>query len=119
LGFRPPNMTAWRKALWQGDIHTYGFLPAARPKALTSISRAIRRWALHHHSDKSLQDLESINRRHGMASRQRDDLIQMGKKKTIGSHVERVSPLLNQLGKGRLDLAWPTCIYEEEASPAR
>src|SRR6202030_1220924 len=46
-----------RRTLWQGDIHTRGFLPAARPKALTSISRAIRRWALHHHSDKSLQDL--------------------------------------------------------------
>jgi Group II intron, maturase-specific domain len=46
-----------RKTLWQGHIHTHGFLPAARPKALTSISRAIRRWALHHHSDKSLQDL--------------------------------------------------------------
>ena len=45
-----------RKTLWQGHIHTHGFLPAARPKALTSISRAIRRWALHHHSDKSLQD---------------------------------------------------------------
>ena len=52
-----------------------------------------------------------------MASRQRDDLIQMGKKKTIGDHVERVRLLLNQLGKGRLDLAWPTCIYEEEAYP--
>jgi hypothetical protein len=36
-----------RRTLWQGDIHTHGFLPAARPKALTSISRAIRRWALH------------------------------------------------------------------------
>ena len=33
------------------------FLPATSPKALTSISRSIRRWALHHHSDKSLQDL--------------------------------------------------------------
>src|SRR5215471_17779603 len=52
-----------------------------------------------------------------MTSRQRDDSIQMGKKKTIGAHVERVSLLLNQLGKGRLDLAWPTCIYEEEAHP--
>jgi hypothetical protein len=50
-----------------------------------------------------------------MAGRQRDDLIQMGKKETVGAHVERVSSLLNQLGKGRLDLAWPTCIYEEEA----
>jgi hypothetical protein len=33
------------------------FLPAASPKALTSISRTVRRWALHHRSDKSLQDL--------------------------------------------------------------
>ena len=49
-----------RKTLWQGDIHTHGFLPAARPKALTSISRAIRRWALHQHSDKSLQDLAKM-----------------------------------------------------------
>src|SRR3984893_8791990 len=49
-----------RRTLWQGDIHTHGFLPAARPKALTSISRAIRRWALHHHSDKSLQDLAKM-----------------------------------------------------------
>ena len=32
-------------------------LPATSPKALTSISRSIRRWALHHHSDKSLQGL--------------------------------------------------------------
>ena len=29
-----------RKTLWQGYIHAHGFLPAARPKALTSISRA-------------------------------------------------------------------------------
>jgi group II intron maturase len=41
-------------------FHTHGFLPAARPKALTCISRAIRRWALHHHSDKSLQDLAKM-----------------------------------------------------------
>ena len=47
-----------------------------------------------------------------MAGRQRDDLIQMSKKETVGAHVERVSPLLNQLGKGCVDLAWPTCIYE-------
>ena len=32
----------------------------ASPKALTSVSRAIRRWALHHHSDKSLQDLAKM-----------------------------------------------------------
>jgi len=33
-------------------------LPTRRqPKALTFIGRTIRRWTLHHHSDKSLQDL--------------------------------------------------------------
>jgi hypothetical protein len=36
------------------------FLPAASPKALTSISRTVRRWALHHRSDKSLQDLAEM-----------------------------------------------------------
>src|SRR5262245_4475208 len=52
-----------------------------------------------------------------MASRQPDDLIQMGEKKPVGAHVERVSLTLNQFGKGRLDLACPTCIYDEEAYP--
>ena len=36
------------------------FLPAASAKALTSISRTVRRWALHHRSDKSLQDLAEM-----------------------------------------------------------
>src|SRR5262249_45679807 len=49
-----------RKALGKGDRPFAGFLPAASPKALTSISRAIRSWALHHHSDKSLQDLAKM-----------------------------------------------------------
>jgi RNA-directed DNA polymerase len=49
-----------RKALGKGGRPFAGFLPAASPKALTSISRAIRRWALHHHSDKSLQDLAKM-----------------------------------------------------------
>jgi RNA-directed DNA polymerase len=33
------------------------FLPAASPKALTSVGRTVRRWALHHRSDKPPQDL--------------------------------------------------------------
>jgi group II intron reverse transcriptase/maturase len=53
LGF----MFRARRALGRGGRSFVGFLPAASPKALTSISRTIRRWALHHHSDKSLQDL--------------------------------------------------------------
>jgi hypothetical protein len=46
-----------RKTMWNGNLHAHGFMPAASPKALKAISRTIRRWTLHHHSDKSLQSL--------------------------------------------------------------
>ena len=46
-----------RKTMWRGQIQTHRFMPAASPKALKSISRTIRRWRLHHHSDKALHDL--------------------------------------------------------------
>jgi RNA-directed DNA polymerase len=46
-----------RKALGRGRRAFACFLPAASPKALTFIGRTIRRWTLHHHSDKSLQVL--------------------------------------------------------------
>ena len=49
-----------RKTMWQGHISAHGFMPAASPKALKPISRKIRRWALHHRSDKSLQDLAAM-----------------------------------------------------------
>ncbi len=49
-----------RKALGRGRRAFACFLPAASPKALTSISRTIRRWVLHHRSDKSLQDLAEM-----------------------------------------------------------
>ena len=49
-----------RKALRRGRQPFACFLPAASPKALTSISRTVRRWALHHRSDKSLQDLAAM-----------------------------------------------------------
>ena len=55
LGFRfRARKTMWR----QGDkrIFTRRALPAASPKALTRISRTVRRWTLHHRSDWSLQD---------------------------------------------------------------
>ena len=35
-------------------------MPAASPAALKAMSRTIRRWALHHRSDKSLQDLAAM-----------------------------------------------------------
>jgi transposase len=45
-----------RKTMWNGKA-AHGFMPAAGPKALTAISRTVRRWSLHHRSDKSLQEL--------------------------------------------------------------
>ena len=49
-----------RKTVWQGHIHAHGFMPAASPAALKFMSRTIRRWALHHRSDKSLQELAAM-----------------------------------------------------------
>jgi len=49
-----------RKTVWQGHIPAHGFMPAASPKALTAISRKIRRWTLHQRSDKSLQELANM-----------------------------------------------------------
>ena len=49
-----------RKTVWQGHIHAHGFMPAASPAALKAMSRTIRRWALHHRSDKALQDLAAM-----------------------------------------------------------
>jgi RNA-directed DNA polymerase len=48
-----------RKPMWNGKP-AHGFLPAASPKALTSISRTVRSWALHHRSDKSLTELAAM-----------------------------------------------------------
>ena len=45
--------------MWQG-VPARGFMPAVSPKALTAISRKIRRWTLHQRSDKSLQDLANM-----------------------------------------------------------
>ena len=42
-----------RKTIWQGHIPAHGFMPAASPAALKAIGRTVRRWALHHRSDKS------------------------------------------------------------------
>jgi RNA-directed DNA polymerase len=52
-----------RKSMGRGGKPFTGFLPAASPKALRTISRTIRRWALHHRSDKSLHDLATMYNR--------------------------------------------------------
>ena len=41
-------------------IFAHSFQPAASPKALARISHEIRRWALHHRSDKSLTGLAQM-----------------------------------------------------------
>ncbi len=46
-----------RRTLWQGGLPAHGFMPAVSSNALKTISRTIRRWTLHHHSDKSLENL--------------------------------------------------------------
>ncbi len=48
-----------RKTMWNGHP-AHGFLPAVSRKALKAISRTIRRWALHLHNDKSLEDLAAF-----------------------------------------------------------
>ena len=53
--FRP------RKVIWHGRIYTHAFRPAVSPKALKTISRTIRRWARHHHSDKAMTDLANLS----------------------------------------------------------
>src|SRR5262249_32327252 len=59
---------------------------------------------------------QGVNRWHGMAGRQRDDLRGIGKKRNGAAHHERVSPLLNKLRKRRLELARATCIHEQEVN---
>jgi group II intron reverse transcriptase/maturase len=49
-----------RKTVWHGHLYAHGFRPAPSAKALKAVSRTIRRWALHHRSDKSLEDLATI-----------------------------------------------------------
>jgi len=52
-----------RKTMWgKGEDYffAHSFQPAASPKALTSIGRTIRRWTLHHRSDKALQELAKM-----------------------------------------------------------
>jgi Group II intron, maturase-specific domain len=49
--------------MWgKGEDHffAHSFQPAASPKALTSIGRTIRRWTLHHRSDKDLRELAKM-----------------------------------------------------------
>jgi hypothetical protein len=50
-----------RQAVWHGSRYVTSFLPAS-PKALTEVRQTIRRWALHHRTDKSLEDVARMFR---------------------------------------------------------
>ena len=59
MGFQfRARKTMWRKG--ETRIFAHSFLPAASPKALTRISRTVRRWALHHRNDRSLTELATM-----------------------------------------------------------
>jgi len=59
LGFQfRARKTMWRKG--EKRVYTHGFLPAASPKSLKRIRRTVRRWTLHHSSDKSLTELAAM-----------------------------------------------------------
>jgi len=52
-----------RKTMWNVKgkrVYTHSFLPAASPKALQRIGRDIRSWALHHRTDKPLEELAAM-----------------------------------------------------------
>ena len=49
-----------------------------------------------------------------MAGRERDDLVGMSKEKTVTTHLEYVNSLLNNVREGRLNLAWATCIHDQQ-----
>ena len=49
--FRP------RRAKWKGELYGLSYLPAASPKALKAIRKAVRGWSLQTRSDKALDDL--------------------------------------------------------------
>ncbi len=52
LGYARP-----RKAAWRGGRYGVSLLPGASPKALKAMRQAIRGWAMHRRSDKTLDDL--------------------------------------------------------------
>jgi len=58
-----------------------------------------------------------VSHRHSIARGQRRDLIAVNVKKPIATHEECVSSLLNEIDKGRPDLAWATCIHMEQVHP--
>src|SRR4029077_10868607 len=57
-----------------------------------------------------------VNPWHGLAGRQRDDLIGIGKKGNSATYHKSVSPVVNKVREGRLEVAWATCIHEQEAN---
>ena len=84
-----------RKALGRGRRPFACFLPAASPKALTSISRTVRRWALHHRSDKFLQDLAEM---YNPCIRGLDQLLQPLLQDAVASDPEEDRSLCHPLG---------------------
>ena len=90
----------------EGQAHPRARLHTRRqPEALTHISRKIRRWALHHRSDKSLQDLaadvQSVHSR-------LDQLLQPLLPDAVASDPEEDRRLCHPLGTPQVQAACAT-----------
>src|SRR5215510_14902654 len=94
-----------------------GFSPENAAGVDTGLSPSIRKARRIAHKTADFHGLApGVNRRHGMAGRQGDDLIGICKKRNSAAHHERFSSLLNKVREGCLELAWATCIHEHAAN---
>jgi len=93
-----------RKTIWQGHIPAHGFMPAASPTALKAMSRTIRRWALHHRSDKSLQDLAAMYNPYSRL----DQLLRPLLSHAVASHPDEDRCLSDPLGSPQIQAASPS-----------
>ena len=93
-----------RKAIGEGSRPFACFLPAASPKALKAIRQTIRRWALHHRSDKSLQDLAGCTIR----TSRLDQLLRPLLQDAVASDPEADRCLSDPLGAPQVQAAAPS-----------
>ena len=92
-----------RKTIWNGKA-AHGFMPAASPKALTAISRTVRRWSLHHRSDKSLQELAEMHNVHSRL----DHLLQPLLQDAVASDPEEDRCLCHSVGAPQVQADAPS-----------
>jgi RNA-directed DNA polymerase len=92
-----------RKIMWvkpDRRIFAHSFQPAVSPTALKRIGRDIRRWALHHRSDKSLTELAPVHPR-------LDQLLQSLLQDAVASDPETDRCLCHPVGPSQVQADAP------------